>query len=110
MGKNIKSVITCDLDGKVETFSEGAERLFGCKIIRQVNPEGRVTFILCTDNGQKLDFDEKGNVFLGAAKVGQDEDGGNITIRPYGDLTLKLGGKLNLEIENMLIEEKPVSI
>ena len=31
MGKNIKSVITCDLDGKVETFSEGAERLFGYK-------------------------------------------------------------------------------
>ncbi|MEC7798752.1 MAG: 1,4-dihydroxy-2-naphthoate octaprenyltransferase [Candidatus Neomarinimicrobiota bacterium] len=31
MGKNIKSVITCDLDGKVETFSEGAEGLFGYK-------------------------------------------------------------------------------
>ena len=31
MGKEIKSVITCDLDGKVETFSEGAERLFGYK-------------------------------------------------------------------------------
>ena len=36
-----------------------AERLFGCKIIRQQNPEGRVTFIIATDNGQKLDFDEK---------------------------------------------------
>ena len=31
MGKEIKSIITCDLDGKVETFSEGAERLFGYK-------------------------------------------------------------------------------
>ena len=31
MGKEIKSVITCDLDGKVETFSEGAEGLFGYK-------------------------------------------------------------------------------
>tara|TARA_B100000427_G_scaffold326743_1_gene335979 strand:- start:376 stop:1659 length:1284 start_codon:yes stop_codon:yes gene_type:complete len=29
MSKNIKSVITCDLDGKVETFSEGALKLFG---------------------------------------------------------------------------------
>ena len=24
MNDNVKSVITCDLDGKVETFSEGA--------------------------------------------------------------------------------------
>jgi len=29
MSKNIKSVITCDLDGKIETFSEGAQKLFG---------------------------------------------------------------------------------
>ena len=29
MSENIKSVITCDLDGKVETFSEGAVKLFG---------------------------------------------------------------------------------
>ena len=29
MSENIKSVITCDLDGKVETFSEGAVNLFG---------------------------------------------------------------------------------
>ena len=29
MDNNIKSVITCDLDGKVETFSEGAVKLFG---------------------------------------------------------------------------------
>ena len=29
MSKNIKSVITSDLDGKIETFSEGAQKLFG---------------------------------------------------------------------------------
>ena len=29
MNDNVKSVITCDLDGKVETFSEGASALFG---------------------------------------------------------------------------------
>ena len=29
MSEQIKSVITCDLDGKLETFSEGAARLFG---------------------------------------------------------------------------------
>ena len=29
MDDNLKSVITCDLDGKIETFSEGAEHLFG---------------------------------------------------------------------------------
>jgi len=29
VSKNIKSVITCDLDGKVETFSDGAAALFG---------------------------------------------------------------------------------
>ena len=29
MNDNLKSVITCDLDGKIETFSEGAEKIFG---------------------------------------------------------------------------------
>ena len=29
MSKDIKSVITCDLDGKVETFSDSAAKLFG---------------------------------------------------------------------------------
>jgi len=29
MSEQIKSVITCDLDGKLETFSEGAASLFG---------------------------------------------------------------------------------
>ena len=32
MEDKIKSIITCDLDGKVETFSEGAEKLFGYTI------------------------------------------------------------------------------
>ena len=94
----------------VEEAVMAAERLFGCKILRQQNPEGRVTFILCTDNGQKLDFDEKGNVFIGASKVGEDEDGGNMTLRSWGDMTLKVGGKLNIEIENFLDQDKPISI
>jgi 1,4-dihydroxy-2-naphthoate polyprenyltransferase len=29
MSKPVKSVITCDLDGKIETFNDGAEELFG---------------------------------------------------------------------------------
>ena len=29
MSDNLKSVITCDLDGKIETFSKGAQLLFG---------------------------------------------------------------------------------
>jgi len=29
MNDDIKSIITCDLDGKIETFSEGAQELFG---------------------------------------------------------------------------------
>ena len=29
MNDQMKSVITCDLDGKVEPFSDGAETLFG---------------------------------------------------------------------------------
>ena len=29
MSENIKCVITCDLDGKIETFSKGAQKLFG---------------------------------------------------------------------------------
>ena len=33
MNDNVKSVITCDLDGKVETFSEGAIALFGLSLI-----------------------------------------------------------------------------
>ena len=29
MSNNLKSIITCDLDGKIETFSDGAQDLFG---------------------------------------------------------------------------------
>ena len=29
MAKTLKSVITCDLDGKIETFNEGAQEIFG---------------------------------------------------------------------------------
>ena len=29
MSENIKSVITCDLDGKIETYSDGASKVFG---------------------------------------------------------------------------------
>jgi len=29
MNDKIKSVITCDLDGKIESLSEGAQKLFG---------------------------------------------------------------------------------
>ena len=29
MSKDLKSVITCDLDGKIETFSSGAQDMFG---------------------------------------------------------------------------------
>ena len=29
MDNSTKSIITCDLDGKVETFSDGAEKYFG---------------------------------------------------------------------------------
>ena len=31
MEDKIKSIITCDLDGKVETFSEGAEKLLATR-------------------------------------------------------------------------------
>ena len=37
MNDQMKSVITCDLDGKVETFSDGAETLFGYKREEVVN-------------------------------------------------------------------------
>ena len=29
MSDKLKSIITCDLDGKIETLSEGAQKLFG---------------------------------------------------------------------------------
>ena len=42
MSNELKSIITCDLDGKVETFSEGAEELFGYDASEIIN-KGRVS-------------------------------------------------------------------
>ena len=42
MSDELKSIITCDLDGKVETFSEGAEELFGYDASEIIN-KGRVS-------------------------------------------------------------------
>ena len=42
MSKNLKSVITCDLDGKIETFSEGAQQLFGYSE-QEIIGKGRVS-------------------------------------------------------------------
>ena len=42
MSNKLKSIITCDLDGKVETFSEGAEELFGYDASEIIN-KGRVS-------------------------------------------------------------------
>ena len=45
MSKNLKSVITCDLDGKIETFSEGAQELFGFTE-EEIIGKGRVNSII----------------------------------------------------------------
>jgi len=42
MNDLLKSVITCDLDGKVETFSEGAQKLFGYTL-DEIIGKGRVS-------------------------------------------------------------------
>ena len=42
MSDKIKSVITCDLDGKIETLSEGAQKLFGYSEDEMVG-KGRVS-------------------------------------------------------------------
>ena len=42
MKKNIKSIITCDLDGKIETFSDGAQALFGYSS-KEIVGKGRVS-------------------------------------------------------------------
>ena len=42
MSNELKSIITCDLDGKVETFSEGSEELFGYDASEIIN-KGRVS-------------------------------------------------------------------
>lgn len=85
-------------------------RLLGTKEMRHLNDELRATYLLATDNGQSIYMDETGNVFIGSAKVGEDEQGGQIIIRSQGNMVLKVGGRLLVEIENLLDEEKPLSL
>ena len=60
------------------------------------NEDGRVTYIVCTDNGQSLNMDETGNIFLGCGKIGDDESGGECGIRPHGSMFVKVGDTLIL--------------
>ncbi len=85
-------------------------RLLGTKEMRHLNDELRATYLLATDNGQSIYMDETGNVFIGSAKVGEDEQGGQIIIRSQGNMVLKVGGRLLVEIENLLDEKKPLSL
>ena len=85
-------------------------RLLGTKEMRHLNDEDRATYLLATDNGQSIYMDETGNIFIGSAKVGEDEQGGQIIIRSQGNMVLKVGGRLLVEIENLLDEEKPLSL
>ena len=85
-------------------------RLLGTKEMRHLNDELRATYLLATDNGQSIYMDETGNIFIGSAKVGEDEQGGQIIIRSQGNMVLKVGGRLLVEIENLLDEKKPLSL
>ncbi len=85
-------------------------RLLGTKELRHLNDENRATYLVATDNGQSIYMDETGNVFIGSAKVGEDEQGGQIILRSQGNMVLKVGGRLLIEIENLLDEEKPLSL
>ena len=85
-------------------------RLLGTKEMRHLNDELRATYLLATDNGQSIYMDETGNIFIGSAKVGEDEQGGQIILRSQGNMVLKVGGRLLIEIENLLDEEKPLSL
>ena len=85
-------------------------RLLGTKEMRHLNDENKATYLLATDNGQSIYMDETGNVFIGSAKVGEDEQGGQIILRSQGNMVLKVGGRLLIEIENLLDEEKPLSL
>lgn len=86
------------------------ERINGVKVTKAMNEDGRVTLIICTDNGQSIHMDDTGNIFMGCGKIGDDDSGGQITLRPHGDMTVKVGGKLSLEVENLLDEDKPLSV
>ena len=83
-------------------------RLLGTKEMRHLNDENKATYLLATDNGQSIYMDETGNIFIGSAKVGEDEQGGQIILRSQGDMILKCGGRMVIEIENFLKAEKPL--
>ena len=85
-------------------------RLLGTKEMRHLNDEDKATYLLATDNGQSIYMDETGNIFIGSAKVGEDEQGGQIILRSQGDMLLKCGGRMVIEIENFLKAEKPLSL
>lgn len=86
------------------------DKINGCKVTKALNEDGRATLIIATDNGQTINCDETGNIFIGCGKIGDDETGGQITLRPQGDMTVKVGGKLSMEVENLLDEDKPLSV
>ena len=103
-----KTIKTPPHSGTQRTSS--ANKLNGVKEMKAQNEEGRVTYIVCTDNGQSLNMDETGNIFLGCGKIGDDESGGNMGIRPHGSMFVKIGDTLNIEIENKQDNEKPLSL
>ena len=90
--------------------TSSANKLNGVKEMKAQNEDGRVTYIVCTDNGQSLNMDEMGNIFLGCGKIGDDESGGGMTVRPHGQMIVKVGDTLSIEVENKQDEEKPLSL
>lgn len=107
-GLNKPAVKTPPHSGTQRTSS--SVKVNGVKVIKAQNEEGRVTFIVCTDNGQVVNMDETGNIFIGCGKIGDDESGGQLTARPQGAMTVKVGDTLSIEVENKLDEEKPLSL
>ena len=107
-GLNKPAVKTPPHSGTQRTSS--ADKVNGVKVIKAQNEEGRVTYIVCTDNGQSINMDETGNIFIGCGKIGDDESGGQLTARPHGAMTVKVGDTLSIEVENKLDEEKPLSL
>lgn len=90
--------------------TSSANKLNGVKEMKAQNEDGRVTYIVCTDNGQSLNMDEVGNIFLGCGKIGDDESGGGMGIRPHGQMIVKVGDTLSIEVENGQDQEKPFSL
>ena len=103
-----KTIKTPPHSGTQRTSS--ANKLNGVKEMKAQNEDGRVTYIVCTDNGQSLNFDEVGNIFLGCGKIGDDESGGTMTVRPQGQMIVKVGDTLSIEVENGQDQEKPLSL